>query len=153
MSPSEREPIAQVSDKDIVCYKALVKVSQTKRKDGSLTEPDYFITPWQWRRVSSECLEGKEDFKPDELFADVFFDTKEDEWDVGAGAIHTYADRYDAERNSKQTVFRCIIPAGTPYYVGTSDSGLKSYASAKIRFVKECEYGNGVFDNEILEKE
>ena len=137
MSPCEREPIAQVSDKDIICYKTLVKVRQTKRKDGSLTEPDYFITPWQWRRVPSKCLEGKEDFKADELFADVFFDTKEDEWDVAGGAIHTYADRDVAERYAKQEVFKCIIPAGTPYYVGTADNGAKSYASSKIRFVEK----------------
>lgn len=149
--PPTCKPLPKVSDKDIVCFKALL----FKEWDG-LTDA-HFLTPWKWLKVPSECIEGKIDFTPLDEETDIYYSVLQNEWKVGGGAIHTYVDKYDTERHSRGVLFECVIPAGTPYYKGIDSHGHRGYASRKIRFVKKCEYmknfGDEIFDKEILNKE
>lgn len=118
---TQKEPM--VAEKDITCYKALIKLSY---------DDDGYITPFQGYPVLNDIVNHKGLMKPSKLSKiekDSYYTY------VGEGYIHTYANAVEAATFSHSSceIFECIIPKGTEYYVDSFDGGM---ASTSIRFVR-----------------
>ena len=125
---AKKDSKLQVAEEDIVCYKRLLYYNGAS---GTM-----FGTPYQFAVVTKRQLMGKICFTAKGKKEIVT--TEWDEVKVGGGFIHTYAFSNHADRNCSrddQYIFKCIIPKGTEYMVGTDSYGYPSFASRKIRFV------------------
>lgn len=120
---------AYISDKDIICYKVLEIVGN-----------DEFVTPVQstpvklGEEIVAEGIEGKMMVPVYHKIGegDMFATNKE--YHIGAGFIHAYLKLPDAEQylNSldggflNKVIVKCIIPAGTEFYLGNQNSSFRS---------------------------
>jgi hypothetical protein len=142
------------AEKDIVCYKTI--------------EQNYFAggpayrTPYMLKSISSEVVEGKENFKAE---GEINVHTPmictcwamEGEMEIDGGIIHVFVNIKDAERDlnnwgrsdARILVFKCIIPKGTYYVEGRfgyspdkNDEHNNSicYGAEEIKFVEQIKF-------------
>ena len=123
-----------VAEEDIVCYKTLSKTSAGYWTAYTATYvPEDVVNGSNLFKAEGELkLEKKDHYKKREHY----------KYATNGGLIHTYACKDDPFETNKHynfddTIFECVIPKGTKYYVGLFDGVSKSYASECIRFVKK----------------
>lgn len=123
-----------VAEEDIVCYKTLRKLS------------DGYYTAYVGTLVPENVINGSDLFKAEGLLKleknEHYKNRTHYKYNTEGGLIHSYACKEDPfetneHYNFDDTIFECVIPKGTKYYVGLFDGGSKSYASECIRFVKK----------------
>ena len=118
-----------VADKDIVCYKVL-----TQDLPGG--PPDEFLTPFQLEPIRmSVYLNCQIPFIAwdDSKFCSFWRHKLGFSRVVESGFIHTYRDRHSIPFVRYEFVFKCIIPKGTEYFIGTDHD----YASKRIIFLEK----------------
>ena len=129
----------RVASKDIVCYKTL-----------SLTDCGSYETSYLGTRVPESVIDGSEPFvargnilvKARSNYVKVKEKDVKYNYVTSGGLIHTFAKLKDPRKVNKDfgfydTIFKCVIPKGTKYYVGLFDGDYKSYASERIMFVEK----------------
>mgnify|MGYP006874639238 CR=1 FL=1 len=117
-----------IAEEDIVCYKALVH--------SSIDPPDILRTPFQSEPIRiSVYLDYQIPFiaREDSKFLSFWQHKLGLSKRVGSGFIHTYRSIYFAPAIRQVHLFKCIIPKGTEYFIGTDDD----YASKKIIFLEQ----------------
>lgn len=114
----------QVADKDIVCYKILMR------------RTNYFVSPYmEYRYDIPSTVEDTAEEK-EKCFRDM------EKKMISSGFLHTF-QTYTAATHWKEimqgrepytsfVIAECIIPAGTRYYIGTNSD----ICSKKLRLVK-----------------
>ncbi len=120
--------IPKIAQEDIMCYKALIKVSSIKALFGK-----GYATPWLETKVRPKGLFKAKGEKS--IFRNCF---KPGTYDIGRGFIHTYTG-LDGSKVPKNLVgdhrmFECIIPKGTEYFVSIDG---EEYASDCIIFKRK----------------
>jgi hypothetical protein len=116
-----------IAEEDIVCYKALVH--------SDTYPPDILHTPFQLEPIRiSVYLDCQIPFfaRDENKFLSFLQHKLGFSERVGSGFIHTYRDAFTA-CISQVSIFKCIIPAGTEYFIGTGND----YASKKIIFLEK----------------
>lgn len=114
------------ADKDIICYKVLIKDRQT----GTLRAPVASYT-YELNKVHTAERAKRIDIK-----------------EITSGYFHTFNAIYEADKfcratskwvDSRQTsvIFRCKIPEGTYYYEGVDNCYRFGYASKKLVLLEE----------------
>ena len=124
-----------VADKDIVCYKLLLKYP-----DGTYHSP-YQRLPYELNKLMCDSV-------------NVWKYRSHKTWNVGAGGLHTFANFDDAKKVLYRTFYnlglpgfnpvivKCFIPKGTKYYYGSFSflfcpEKYESYASKKLMVTDE----------------
>ena len=124
-----------VAEEDIVCYKTLSKTNDgvyctaytnTHVPESVINGYDLFNAEGELKLKKNEHCKNRTCYK----------------YNTEGGLIHSYACKEDPFETNKHysfddTIFECVIPKGTKYYVGLFDGGCESYASKCIRFVKK----------------
>lgn len=154
------------AEKDIVCYKILVDHKDEDETDYLKKNPTMssYASPFFNYHISKQVLSGKALMRPKESWPV----SKEirNEYDVGwtllkgykysinEGAIHVmalleeakdYADWISLYFRKTCQIFKCVIPAGTQYYIGEDTNGYSGYASFAIKIKskeKNCLFSN-----------
>lgn len=149
-----------IAETNIICWKILEII---KRENDELV-----ITPYAFKPVSEEILSGKLLFTPDDICNYEFENAGNGHHIVDYGFIHTYAEfptYYDFyhlmscigkpepyilsdkahELKCKKRpevsgilLYKCEIPAGTQYLIGTTGGLVNSYASTSLRFIQKA---------------
>ena len=117
-----------IAEEDIACYKALVH--------SSIDSPNILRTPFQLEPIRiSVYLNCQIPFiaGDDSKFWSFWQHKLGFSERVGSGFIHTYRDMSFTSLLRQVRIFKCIIPKGTEYFIGTDDD----YASKKIIFLEE----------------
>ena len=146
------QKVAKVAEQDIVCYKILYKGNNS------------YQTPFQFTLVPSKCFIRGELYTPAEegeakpnphgcetwqstyLVEEGFIHTCKD-IDYGMSFLKWFKGRQPSpsmEDNCR--IYRCIIPKGTEYFEGHDGDG-ESYASKAIKFIKEVDIEQDVFND------
>lgn len=132
-----------VAETDIVVYKFL-KIRSKK-----------LVTPYQYMPVEiGETYESKLKLR---LYSDLNLDDEELPDNLLVGFVNdgfhsfgrfkdAYA-QYSADKGER-VVVKCIIPAGSEYYIGVFDSVL-SYASSNLKYVKKYNSFTGLLTHLI----
>ena len=124
-----------VAEEDIVCYKTL-----SKTNDGG------YCTSYTNTYVPESVINGSDLFKAEGPLKleknERCKNSTRYKYSTEGGLIHSYACKEDPFETNKKynfddTIFECVIPKGTKYYVGLFDGNSESYASQCIRFVKK----------------
>ncbi len=113
----------KIAEKDVVCYKELRKY-------------DVFgivVTPIKRRWIGRRVLNGRRLYKARGR-EDVCYDSFAEAAVVSGGFVHSYAIRDLLIPADGYVCYKCIIPAGTKYWV--SHNGTE-YASKSLRFVEK----------------
>lgn len=156
------------ADRDIVCWKFLEVIEGNDKEE-------IYVTPYRFKPVPREVLEGKEDFTPfacepfqkkprnkagyiepvaetgyihaHGLLSPEFLFGEFDDMCYWLGKKDTYIDWYESgiigcDRHPMVTgvsLWRCVIPKGTKYWLGETDSKrpMFGYAAEEIRFEEE----------------
>lgn len=117
-----------VADEDIVCYKVLAQF---------ITDPpDVFRTPFQFDPIRVQLYINCQ--IPFVAWGDIelcsFLKHKLGlSRIVESGFIHTFRGKHSIKILKHEFVFKCIIPKGTEYFIGTNND----YASKKIIFLEK----------------
>lgn len=120
-----------IAKEDIVCYKILVKLYP-------FDAPYVLYTPFRYEPINIETyLNNSISFiaKDNNKFHSFFRHKLGFGRIVGSGFIHTYSYPVKSNKYLRTSVFKCIIPKGTKYFVGED----KDYASERIIFVEQLE--------------
>lgn len=129
-----KREIPKIAEYDIPCIKLI-------SYNGSNYRGLYYgngpISPWIINGVDDYCA-SHQCYSANKLRNPYGEPLECDE--IGIGYIHTFgSDCVPPYIHSNVKFFECIIPAGTEYFEGTFRS-LKSFASRKIRFVRQTTY-------------
>lgn len=118
-----------VAQKDIVCYKILKVVHNVGRQNKTLIRSPYY-TSYTWNL--GELRKSKLTSRP------LKYTPYSNDRQINVG-FHTFKTRREARINKNDiylgVIFKCIIPKGSKYYLGTFGEE-RSYASDQI-IVKE----------------
>lgn len=118
-----------VAEENILCYKVLTRVLP----GGS---PDEFLTPFQLEPIRmSVYLNCQIPFIAwdDSKFCSFWRHKLGFSRIVESGFIHTFRVEDAIRINKYESVFKCIIPKGTKYFVGINND----YASERIIFLEQ----------------
>ena len=130
-----------IAQHDIPCYKIVIL--------KELLSVKHYWPVYYGKEIPLEVINGEKDYYADKQELPynkllIPYDSNEDE--VHGGYIHTHgtAESTDLEqccldKEEDYRIFKCIIPKGTEYFEGKYMLNI-SYASRKIRFVKEIDY-------------
>lgn len=148
----------QEAKDDIVCYKFLLcqRDAQSPLKDmydnqfdiamaARMEDIEHFYTPVMESEVDIRCIYQGMPYIADNYVSPIYNNQ------LGGGFIHTFADKEKAsavvehfildDRRPSETygrLFKCIIPKGTIYALGTDEAtGYDAYASSRIIFKEE----------------
>lgn len=120
-----------IAKEDIVCYKILIRFDYI--------DPPYILyTPFMYEPVNIQTyLNNKISFiaKNDNKFYSFLRHKLGFSRIVKSGFIHTYNYPVKPNKQLRTSVFKCIIPKGTKYFVGEDED----YASERIIFVEQLE--------------
>ena len=142
-----------VTEKDIVCYKVVKIVNY-----------DIFLTPYVDLKIPEDVISGEKEFFADDV-KKIVFNELVSLYEISGGYIHTFStleeaktciihgltSQYMQEFNIRLVAYECIIPKGTKYFTGYAENGryyniyyknkinmpINSYASDKIKFIKQ----------------
>ena len=114
------------ANKDIICYKVLIKDKRT----GAMRSP-----------VAGYTFEPNKEYTAERA-------KRFDRMEIGSGYFHTFDVIYEANKFRRATsrwtcsmhdavVFRCKIPEGTSYYEGVDNCYRHGYASKKLVLLEE----------------
>jgi hypothetical protein len=133
----------KTAEEDIVCYKVL-------KIDRNFLDQECAYTPYTGLQIGKCFLKGEADFHafgPSDIKLENLYSSR---YEVSCGFVHTCSDLESAKKLCEclltftcpmVVIYKCIIPKGTEYYEGvwsfSAESSRASYASKKIRFVKE----------------
>lgn len=148
----------QEAKDDIVCYKFLLyqRDAQFPLKDlydnqfdigvaARMEGIEHFYTPVMESEVDIRCIYQGMPYIADKYVSPIYNNQ------LGGGFIHTFANKEKAsavvehfildDRRPSETygrLFKCIIPKGTIYALGTDEAtGYDAYASSRIIFKEE----------------
>lgn len=150
------------AEKDIVCYKILVDHKDEDETDYLKKNPTMssYTSPFFNYHISKQVLSGKALMRPKECWpaskeiGDVWTLSKGYKYSINEGAIHVmatleeakeYADWISLYFRKTCQIFKCVIPAGTQYYLGEDTNGCSGYASWAIKIKgkeKDCLFCN-----------
>lgn len=158
----------KVAKDNLVCYKIMIASIKNSKDNIERSGDDFtnctFHTPFQYKEVTHDIIEGKRLFLPGEQRAyGLYYDSDEDKFTINAGYIHSYKNLDIAIKESADLViytsyrgeypekyvciFECCIDKGTDYMEGkvaihnkdffeNSNKLPDGYASKQLRFVK-----------------
>lgn len=114
------------ADKDIVCYKRVVKTVRGYETPYRLA----LIPPLCFKSEMEYTATGVLDIEPSSFYKK-----------VRGGMIHTYGykDSAISLMNPDDEVWTCVIPKGTEYVSGFDTNDELSYASKAIRFLNRVD--------------
>jgi hypothetical protein len=118
-----------IAEENILCYKVLTQVLT----GGS---PDEFLTPYQLEPIRmSVYLNCRIPFIAwdDSKLCSFWRHKLGFSRIVESGFIHTFRVEHAIRVNKYESVFKCIIPKGTKYFVGINND----YASERIIFLEK----------------
>ena len=110
----------QIADRDIYCFKVLIKCFAKDIK---------WQTPYRGTHVNDDVIQGKKFFEA--------IGKEENGHRISGGFIHMFTDINIAEDFASfwhGSVFECYIPKGTEYYIGLDDD----ICAKKIKFTKKA---------------
>jgi hypothetical protein len=119
-----------VAGEDIVCYKVL-----TQALPGS---PNVFCTPFQLEPIRIPVhLNYQIPFiaQDDNKFCSFWRHKLGFSRIVESGFIHTFRENYFIPLHRYESLFKCIIPKGTEYFIGIDND----YASERIIFLEKID--------------
>lgn len=127
-----------IEEKDIICFKVI-----EENKDKNCP----YKTPYKETLIEKEVINGTKEFIGEGNRNNKSFLTSRVM--VAEGYIHTFKNyavafneceflnKAGSKYGFKYHVFKCVIPANTKHYEGFDNIMRPSYASEKIKFVKE----------------